>query len=227
METPPKLAHKFKSFFKAKRLSFSFIFSILIYISTFYIFTLSSPYNSAVFSNTNFWFVVANAFILIIAADYVAFSSSNKDKKRDLHKEYAFFFQYPKIVNLKEEESLELELGEQILEDVGTDDRKNNKILLEVVEIEGPDETDHHTKMKMEPKPMIKRSKSDEVKRVTYYYNDDMKKNNNLQRSKTEKHEQPVAKENDEFSTMSDKELNRRVEEFIRKFNRQIVSECE
>lgn len=41
-----------------------------------------------------------------------------------------------------------------------------------------------------------------------------------LRRSESEKNER--RKEEDEFSTMSDEELNRRVEEFIQRFNRQI-----
>ncbi|XP_022777270.1 uncharacterized protein LOC111318662 [Durio zibethinus] len=247
MENPVK-PHKFKNYQKANGMSFAFLFSIVIYISIFYIFSLSP---STLFSNTKFWFVISNTLILIIAADYGAFSSS-KDQKRDLYEEYALhsqtrrrstaasFVPHPEIVTKsipKEEESLK----EKKKEDVA--DQKKNEIperIVEVVKIEPktdnsqaespqpehPMKADNEAcdqvinKKKIEPKT-IRRSKSDKVKRATF---DDK---NNLQRSKTEKHE-PSAKQNEfpaeenEFSTMSDEELNRRVEEFIQNFNRQI-----
>ncbi|XVF87142.1 hypothetical protein PTKIN_Ptkin18bG0095600 [Pterospermum kingtungense] len=238
MENPLKLAdYKFKSYHKAKGISslFAFVFSIVIYISIFYIFGLSP----SAFRNTNL-FVISNILILIIAADCISSSSSSKDQNRDIYDEYALHSQaswgnttttttaaveaaassLEIVTNIisKEEEISFLELEEKE-EDVA--DEKNNKIperALEVAKIEP--ETDSTMKM-MEPKPKpkpkpIRRSRSDEVKSVTY--ND---KKSNLQRSMTKKQDEPVAKEN-EFSTMSDEELNRRVEEFIQKFNRQI-----
>ncbi|XWS18652.1 hypothetical protein CRYUN_Cryun32bG0063200 [Craigia yunnanensis] len=250
MENPVK-THKFKTYQKPKGMSFfAFLFSIVIYISIFYIFSLSP---STLFSNTKFWFAISNTLIFIIAADYGAFASS-KDQKRDLYEEYAlhsharrsstaaaasFVPQYPEIVKKsipKEEENLEEKKKEDEV-------KKLNEIperMLEVVEIEP--ETDNFQAKSLQEHPMksvneacdqvinkkkieaktILRSKSDKVNRVTF--ND---KKNNLKISKTEKHE-PSAKENEfpaeenEFSTMSDEELNRRFEEFIQNFNREI-----
>ena len=250
MENPVKI-HKSKNYYKAKGMSFfAFLFSIIIYISIFYIFSLSP---STLFSNTKFLFAISNTLILIIAADYGAFSSS-KDQKRDLYEEYAlhsqarrsstaaassFVSQYPEFVKKsipKEEESLKEKKKEDEV-------KKMNEIperILEVVKIEpetdnfqAKSQQEHLMKSvneacdqainpkKIEPKTILRR-KSDKVKRVTF--ND---KKNNLKRSKTENHE-PSAKENEfpaeenEFSTMSDEELNRRVEEFIQNFNREI-----
>ncbi|XVE51633.1 hypothetical protein DITRI_Ditri02bG0057400 [Diplodiscus trichospermus] len=247
MENPEKLSHKSKNYQKATGISsfFAFLFSILIYISIFYIFSLSP---SAIFSNTKFWFVISNTLIFIIAADYSAFSSS-KDQNRDVHEEYtlhsqvrrgsapaaasSFVPQYDEILRKsipKEEESLE----EKMKEDVA--DEKNNIEIPERI-LEVVTETDHNSqaksqqevhpakkadnKKKIEPKT-VRRSKSGKVKRMTF--NDEKK---NLQRSKTENHE-PIIKddnfpaEENEFSTMSNEELNRRVEEFIQNFKGQI-----
>ncbi|XVE88401.1 hypothetical protein DITRI_Ditri19aG0067100 [Diplodiscus trichospermus] len=255
MENPVKITPKSKNYHKAKGLPFlAFLFSIVIYISVFYIFTLSP---STLFSNTKFWFVISNTLILIIAADYGAFSSSKDYQKRDIYEDYALYSQarrtsaatssyvpqYPEVVkssihqekvslkDKKEEDEAKKmnEIPERILEVVKIEPQTDNFQAITSQQEQYPMEADNNeacheviTKKKIEP-TTFRRSKSDKVKRVTF--ND---KNNNLKRWKTEKHE-PSAKQNqfpaedqDEFSTMSDEELNRRVEEFIQNFNRQI-----
>ncbi|MBA0866516.1 hypothetical protein Goshw_021799 [Gossypium schwendimanii] len=270
MENPLK-SHKSRAYRKAKgkgRVApFAFLFSIVFYFSIFYVFSFSP---SALFSDSKFWFVISNTLILIIAADYGAFSSS-KDQKRDFYDEYyalrsqaartttttvapPFVSQYPEIVkkNIPVEE--EITSNEKNKADDHVIEINNEIIpekILEIVKIEPStvnfqakttqqDETpikaadngtscDHQViminnknkKKKIEPKT-IRRSKSEKVKHVNKALDD--KKKGALHRSKTEKqheHEEPSAKD-DEFSTMSNEELNRRVEEFIEKFNLQI-----
>ncbi|KAK6268466.1 hypothetical protein QUC31_012626 [Theobroma cacao] len=250
MENPVK-ALKSKSYQKAKGMSFfAFLFSIVIYISIFYISSLSP---SALFNNTKFWFVISNTLILIIAADYGAYSSSKE--KHDLYDEYAshsqarsaaapsFVSQYPEIVKKSTPKEEETSLKEK-KEDIVAEMNETSERILEVVKIEPENPTDNfqaksqqehehpmkadneacdqvQVNKKIEPKT-IRRSKSHKVKRVTFH-----DKKNILQRSETEKHEarakeKESSAEENEFSTMSDEELNRRVEEFIQKFNRQI-----
>ncbi|XVF40112.1 hypothetical protein PTKIN_Ptkin01aG0085600 [Pterospermum kingtungense] len=262
MENPVKTQKYSKNYHqKAKGMSFfAFLLSIVFYISIFYIFSLSP---STLFSNTKFWFVISNTLILIIAADYGAFTSSQDDQKRDLYEEYALHSQarrsssstasynsvvsqYPEVVkksiNTKEQESLkETKKEKEDDEDIKMINEVPERVL-EVVKIEP--ETDNFQEKSQQPEniPMkadngsrdqvtikkknsepkaktIRPSNSDKVKRVTFNEN-----KNSLRRSNTEKHEEDEEEEEEEneFSTMSDEELNRRVEEFIQKFNRQI-----
>ncbi|KAL4310694.1 hypothetical protein GQ457_01G041110 [Hibiscus cannabinus] len=229
MENPLK-SHKHARGYglhKPTAMPFAFLFSLVIYISIFYIFSLSP---STLLCNPKFWFAISNTLILIIAADYGAFASSN-DRKLDFYEEYAlhgqarmptpthstavlsFVSQCPGIVE------------ESCAEEQGLVDQKNNEDKLQQQQ-QQPKKADVEDCDHQAVKPQtIRRSKSDEVKRVACRGT-----KNSLRRSKTEKkHDEPVGKEKEstaedenEFSTMSDEELNRRVEEFIQKFNRQI-----
>ncbi|KAK9022764.1 hypothetical protein V6N11_003007 [Hibiscus sabdariffa] len=236
---------------------FAFLFSILVYASIFYVFSFSP---STLFNDNKFWFVISNTLILIIAADYGAFSSS-KDQKHDFYEDYAlhsqatrrttstaaaaaFVSQYHEIAKKSLPMEEEITSKEKYKEDCHVT-QANNEIpekILEVVEIEP--RTDnfranciqavkevadngtccHHqliNNKKTEPKT-IRRSKSDKAKHVKALK--DNKKGPLLHRSKTGKqrqHNEPSAKD-DEFSTMSNEELNRRVEAFIERFNREI-----
>ncbi|KAL4386241.1 hypothetical protein GQ457_09G003920 [Hibiscus cannabinus] len=198
----PMKPQTYKNYEKAKHISFFAIaMSIFIYISICYdIFNLSS---STLLSNSNFWFIISNTLILIIAADYAAFSTS-KHRKRDLHDEYYHALRFQASRSSAE---------------------YHRSIHMEEKTV--ADEDHHRKKMDETPKKpeIIKRSKSHELKHVTL--NDNNNNKVDLQRSKTGKHEPSVKlhelpAEANEFSTMSDEELNRRVEEFIEKFNRQI-----
>ncbi|XP_039038357.1 uncharacterized protein LOC120175874 [Hibiscus syriacus] len=190
-----------------------------------YIVTKQKPFSFTLVGNPQFWFAISNTLILIIAADYCAFASS-KDPKPDLYDEYVLHGQARRthitavpvpVPSFFEESSPKEE------EDVA--DQKKNEIPVRISDDKlhqqhpmKPDNEacDHQT---IKPRT-IRRSKSDKVKRVAC-----RGRENNLQRSKTEKLDEPVGKEKasieedqNEFSTMSDEELNRRVEEFIRKF---------
>ncbi|KAE8715348.1 putative Serine-threonine protein kinase, plant-type [Hibiscus syriacus] len=256
MENPVK-SQKSKTYQKAKRMvaPFAFLFSIVVYASIFYVFSFSP---STLFNDNKFWFVISNTLILIIAADYCAFSSS-KDQKRDFYEDYelhsqatrrttaaagaSFVSQYPEIAKKSLPMEEEIASKENYKEDYHVT-QTNNEIpenILEVVEIEprtdnfqektqevaapmkavGHNGTCFHhrviNKKKAEPKT-IRRSKSERVKHVNAV-ND---KKGGLHRSKTEKQQDEPSGKDDEFSIMSNEELNRRVEEFIERFNREI-----
>ena len=201
---------------KAKGLSFyASLFSIFIYISVLYIFNLSP---SALFYNTKFWFFLSNTLILIIAVDYGAYSSSNE--KQDLYQEYvkrtqvnnvpSFVPQYQKIVKQstpKQKVDSFQEKREVRVQEVQVFPERNLQVVIKS-DSEKPSED---LREKIQAKT-YRRSKSEQAKRVVI----DESKNILIRSSETEKNEE------NEFSTMSDEELNRRVEEFIQRFNREI-----
>ncbi|KAK8678099.1 hypothetical protein V6N13_143610 [Hibiscus sabdariffa] len=251
MENPVK-PQKSRTYQKAKgmRAPFAFLFSLVLYASIFYVFSFSP---STLFNDNKFWFVISNTLILIIAADYGAFSSS-KDQKRDLYQEYARRTSTAAAGGAKKNLPMEQETTseDKYKEEEAHATQTSNDIpekILEVVEIEprtdnshanisteAPDAapveavadnsygTCHHqaiNKKKTEPKT-IRRSKSDKAKHGKAL---NVETKGALHRSKTEKqhyeHDGPSAKD-DEFFSMSKEELNRRVEEFIERFNREI-----
>ncbi|XP_062094427.1 uncharacterized protein LOC133800477 [Humulus lupulus] len=269
-------------YYKAKGMYFfASIFSVFIYISIFYIFNLSP---STLFYNAKFWFLISNTLILIIAADYGAFSSSN-DNSRDAYDEYmitrsrsettrqstsapsSFLSEKRQqdqpddlMQEKKEDREKKNETPERNLQMVVKNDKVLNDTTTAAAE-EGEDiqvktivvcheENKSTKKQEARRTHHYRRSKSQKVKRVVMefdesaYYNDNiMKKKKNssghvLRRSGTENmdHGSYVSKDyyydhvvdddhddvSEFYSTMSDEELNRRVEEFIQRFNRQI-----
>ncbi|KAJ4703132.1 Cotton fiber protein [Melia azedarach] len=242
----PVKAYKSKEYPQRAR-GFSFfvcVCSVFVYISIFYVFNLSP---STFLNNNKFWFFISNTLILIIAADYGAFSSSGGNK-HDVYEEYvmhsqarsvsSFVSQYPGIA--KENTTVAKEEVEDLpeikKEVIVAEKQKNPENKIEIVtsrESEKPKDIFQEKKMNMESEKKddnikarpYRRSQSDKPKRVVI--DDESKKRNILRRSETEKKVQEggavsSSQEENEFSAMSNEELNRRVEEFIQRFNRQI-----
>ncbi|KAK7359466.1 hypothetical protein VNO77_01426 [Canavalia gladiata] len=225
---------------KAKGLSFSAasILSLIIYITIFYILNLS-PYT--LFNNHIFWFLMSNTLILIIAADYGAFSSS---KQKHLYDEEYHVSSYvpkyqrvdKKCITPKQEVSEKMlkeinkytitkniDVPERLIEVVAQNDPKKHseysnekKLLPPLLDV---DDSFRACERKPIPVRIYKRSKSDRSHRIKRVVIDESVKR--MRKPTTMEVEAKVEEEN-EFTTMTNEELNRRVEEFIMKFNRQI-----
>ncbi|KAJ0083108.1 hypothetical protein Patl1_11110 [Pistacia atlantica] len=159
----------------------------------FYFFNLSPSLN-----NSKFWFFISNTLILIIAADYGVFFSSGRGKY-DVYEEYVLQSQARSV------SSFISQYPEIVKKSIfPKEEFIDKKMEADQPESElsggmklGDNEGGNHEKKVTGDTKTYRRSKSDKVKRV-------------------------VIEEENEFSTMSNEELNRRVEEFIQRFNRQI-----
>lgn len=280
----------FKKFQKSPKTSslisfYAFLLSIFLYISVFYVFNLSP---STLLSTTKFWFFISNTLILIIAADFGAFSSS---KEHDFYEEYAKnsvrakivvpydmqykqigelsltygneenvekprekilemvipVDQYVKTYELVEEkreifpikEECEVEIVEHVAKscELGENDTKAVSTKEEYDHLEGPDEVFERIKIKdvdfvteFENEGLGKRKRKSKCRRsnsekaiLMLASEEEKKERKVLHRTASARYDDHEAKyEEDEFSNMSNEELNMRVEEFIRKCNRQI-----
>ncbi|KAJ9135846.1 hypothetical protein P3X46_032974 [Hevea brasiliensis] len=235
---------------KAKGMSFfAFVLSIFIYISIFYIFNLSP---SKLFKNFKFWFFICNTIIIIILVDYGAFSSSKDNNKQlDLYQDYIMRRQrsapssyrqyYSQIIktHIPEEEVEDLQEKRKVThqrtrvpaetrlsivrERSSTSFQGTNKKKLESCLKQENVNGGLEKKKLIQAKTLLQRSKSDATKRVVI---DESK--NIIRRVETERYDSPPdpldEEENNknDYANMSNEELNRRVEEFIQRFNRQI-----
>ncbi|XP_049371504.1 uncharacterized protein LOC125836371 [Solanum verrucosum] len=212
------------------RLSFwAFVFSICMYISIFYIFNLS-PYT--LISTTNFWFFISNTLILIIAVDFNF--GSNFSSSSSIDQEYSLQEYYMKICQEKSTitsspsfnyspytiEKMEIIIPyeeEERIKDVVHIENNKQKDEEQIINI-----IDHKNEKKGEVK--FYRSNSELKAIIPAEKNEKILKR--IQRSKSERYNdlQVNGDEeiNDEFLDMSVEELNRRVEEFIQRFNTQI-----
>ncbi|XP_022879604.1 uncharacterized protein LOC111397097 [Olea europaea var. sylvestris] len=217
----------------------AFLLSIFIYISIFYIFNLSP---STVLSTTKFWFFISNTIILIIAADFGSFSAS---KENDFFEDY---FKNARTRNISSVRTQKIPYDQK--EDITDPKLPEEKIIEMAVHVPVPLPVAHKTtETKEEDKQIIianenvenlneKRQEIDQKngagqekekkkKAKCVRFNSEKiliaaeeEEKFVLQRSLSDMDEGRV--EENEFSAMSDEELNRRVEEFIRRFNRQI-----
>ncbi|KAK4421071.1 hypothetical protein Salat_2057600 [Sesamum alatum] len=252
----------FKKFKKSPKNSnlksfWAFLLSIFIYISVFYIFNLSP---SALFYTTRFWFFISNTLILIIAADFGAFSSSKDDDifyekyvnntvraktVPSLHAQYVEIIKktatnhrkedvdekpHEKIINMvvatavakhdqnhqdKHKKTEEKDDGESPNDDEKLDTKKEEMMISINPEVG----KGNHEGNKGD-QPRCARSNSENAV-IMAAAAEETEEKWVLRRTLSERREEPRMEEN-EFSSMSDEELNRRVEEFIRRFNRQI-----
>ncbi|XP_052179821.1 uncharacterized protein LOC127793083 [Diospyros lotus] len=209
----------------------AFLLSVFIYISIFYIFDLSP---SSLFNTTKFWFLISNTLVLIIAADFGAFSSSRNYNIPDLYTSArtssfpSFESQYREMTkpSIKVENSRE-EKGHQLH---ATPEKIKQVVVVVVNNSEATPENKIKKKVEEKVKPEIT-SKADHnaarhVRSLSEKAFPVAKKMENqivLRRTESEKREENHEEEEEnEFSAMSDEELNRRVEDFIRRSNMQI-----
>ncbi|XP_030552416.1 myelin transcription factor 1 [Rhodamnia argentea] len=223
IQNPQKFRNSKERKRRAKGMSFlAFVFSVFFYISIFYIFNLSPSQN---FKNSKFWFFISNTLILIIAADYGSFSSSGKGRRDLLYEEYLA------RTSLVKDNS-----GGRFIPAVPHDPetiQENVSVVEEEKRVVSEETRAAADEREPEKEPCLKESQEEEEEEEEEEevakngpQDDEAEKQvevNGEAASETEKaSEGTIAEENDEFSRMSDEELNRRVEEFIWKLKRQI-----
>ncbi|ESQ33856.1 hypothetical protein EUTSA_v10008361mg [Eutrema salsugineum] len=253
---------------------FSTLLSIFTYVLIFYVFELSP---SSIFKDTKVLFLISNTLILIIAADYGAFTDK---KSHDFYGEYTaaaaamrsradnyspihvLTYQEspeqqnsidaetknPKYVEIKNPRDVEIKKPDEeepMVKDIVCVSSPPEKIV-RVVSEEKP--RDHVAIEKYKPaieqtvsnketcnarnhvnRKSYGRTKSDKPRRVMIT-EDTKAKRISYHRSESDSSKWMVVpekwenleEESEEFSKMSNEELNRRVEDFIQQFNRQI-----
>ncbi|GFP81165.1 hypothetical protein PHJA_000259800 [Phtheirospermum japonicum] len=221
---------KFKKHHKNSNLiSFwAFLVSVFIYISVFYVFNLSP---SSLLCTPKFWFIISNTLILIIAADF----SANKNY-HDIYDEYrnnntrpnnisSYEIQIDEKVNMpkyrEKEVYEELPAREKIIHEIPKTKEKADKLGKKVIvsNLNRKGKIDRAREVKKREARCVDRCNSEKLNMLA-----ENKEKNVLRKTMSERFDDvgETRLEEDEFSRMSDEELNRRVEEFIRRFNRQI-----
>ena len=215
------------------------LLSLLIFIFKYYFFSDFSVSRSSLFSTTKFWFLVSNILILIIALDFGAFCSSSND---DLYKDHQNDDNYqnqrendlkyhtpaPKIAETVYNEQVKDIVVYKVNKSstYNKADHQMKPIMIsekdDVVhqlgsKVDRKDEKNDQDKKKAPPCRHLSMSDGD----AAVALKDHKEKNTSvLYRSKTENFDMNA--EDNEFSSMSNEELNKRVEEFIKRCNRQI-----
>ncbi|XP_019226713.1 PREDICTED: uncharacterized protein LOC109208129 [Nicotiana attenuata] len=234
------------------RLSFwVFIFSIFMYISIFYIFNLSpstllNTTNFWFFISNTLILIIAVDFGSFSSSSNQQYSFEEYIKKCQQEKNVnistsSFNYSQDTIKSIEYKEIMPQEEVVMIKEveeqqEQGDDEEENikdvvfvekNKKEKEIINITNKDEVDQEDKKKNKKSGEAKCERSNSEKamiKVATNNGNIEKKINGIQRSKSERYNfvNKGDEENEEFSEMSVEELNRRVEEFILRFNRQI-----
>ncbi|CAA0832313.1 Unknown protein [Striga hermonthica] len=195
----------------------AFMVSIIIYISVFYTFNLSP---SNLLCTPKFWFITLNTLILIIASDFRASRENHDDFYGGYHKFSATTHGDSSFVVKSREKEVYQETRERIIRVV---ESKNT------TKFDDSEKVDNNSSEKMIGKNCYESKNlngpKNYVRSISGKLNISRENEEKLVMRKTlsEKYDRvgPTLEE-DEFSIMSDEELNRRVEEFIRRFNMQI-----
>ncbi|KAJ0259783.1 Uncharacterized protein HA466_0060840 [Hirschfeldia incana] len=238
------------------------LLSIFTYILIFYVFDVSP---SLIFNNTKILFLISNALVLFIAADYGAFAERDN---HDLYGEYTAAMRsdrpetsdygmcLAKEIKKREEQEeavraddiprylphKEAEVPEKTLQVVSENSPRSKLIEKHETKTENNNSNGEtcNARTKVNPKA-YGRSKSDKArserrqqeikprpKSCRRSKSDDSSKWMVVHKEKKKAHEEAeekwenVREESEEFAKMSNEELNRRVEDFIQRFNRDI-----
>uniref|UniRef100_A0A9I9CFE9 Uncharacterized protein n=1 Tax=Cucumis melo TaxID=3656 RepID=A0A9I9CFE9_CUCME len=207
IKLPKKFLHLFAK--AALFLIFFFFFFFFVY------FSLSSDF----FNHTNFWFFLSNTLIFIIALDSGAFSSPSSfipaAKPNPTSPQHNF--NNTIVVNElpnspipaqkeEEEEEEEEEITIPLTTEISIPPKFNNPI-----------KPYQRSKSEKDIKRMAGKAKKITMKRSKTMIRQDA-----TSTKEKEEEEEEEEEEKNEFTKMTDEELNRRVEEFIERFNRQI-----
>lgn len=221
----------------AKKISISIL---VISLPLLYASLLHVPLSS-LFRDTTFWFLISNSIIFIVASDFAASTAENAPCTTSLHDEYVKHSRAraacTRFYSVKEE------IIEPRLADHNADEEKQGseepklKLPVDTIEAEkglkDSDESERADSMaewmpEPEPEPAVvcaqqarlcKRSRSELEETNAEASRSDLL----LPRSATTVVEKgSCGMQESEYWKMSDEELNKRVEEFIRRFNREI-----
>ncbi|XP_058197798.1 uncharacterized protein LOC131313491 [Rhododendron vialii] len=220
------------------------LFSIFVFVSVFYIFSLSP---SSLLNTTKFWFFISNTLILIIAVDFGAskkraeiYEECVEESMGNINRFPSFECPYPEkeiaetnnpqhpekkiaktnIPAQKEknlQETLE-EVKEVVVDVVSKRESRENKMqVVAKVDLKMCIEEPEEKMVEFPPKVDHEKVHEEEKERETSIGNE--RPNEKEEEGRQEEEDDD---DDDEFSKMSNEELNRRVEEFIQRFNRQI-----
>ncbi|KAL7129667.1 hypothetical protein ABFS83_13G083000 [Erythranthe nasuta] len=206
----------------------AFLLTTFIYISVFYYVFNLSP--SVVVCTTKFWFIMSNTLILIIAADFTAFSYSSKLLHHNFYDEID-----DKLHNKRPaknssstvpvyETRYERTVPKYHVKQVIVDEEEPREKIISMIEnkLEKILSTGENRDDRREAlvKPINNADFSDRKRKRELIFV--TKHVNRPNREGADIEVKNMVSEENEYSKMSDEEVNKRVEEFIRRFNRQI-----